>query len=215
MELVGIAGAKLSGNAVALQSNGDIVVGGTITPAGSTRKQLLVIRLHGDTTGSTSTSTSTGGGTTTTTGGGGGAVSKTIPSLTSLTLTPFGFVAAPAGPTVIASPSLRKGTLIAYTLNVAATVNFVVERSLPGRRQLVNGKQLCVAQTQENAHAEACTRVATVGNFTQAGTAGANSLRFSGRIDAEKLPRGTYAIIATPKTLVGGHAVSKTFKIKG
>ena len=211
MELVGIAGAKLAGNAVALQSNGDIVVGGTITPAGSTRKQLLVIRLHGDTTGSTST----GGGTTTTTGGGGGAVSKTIPSLTSLTLTPFGFVAAPAGPTVIASPSSRKGTLIAYTLNVAATVNFVVERSLPGRRQLVNGKQLCVAQTQENAHAEACTRVATVGNFTQAGTAGANSLRFSGRIDAEKLPRGNYAIIATPKTLVGGHAVSKTFKIKG
>jgi uncharacterized delta-60 repeat protein len=225
VELVGISGAKLAGDAVALQSNGDIVVGGTITPAGSTRKQLLVIRLHGDATGSASTgggSTtttggggSTGGGAGTTGGGGGGAVSKTIPLLTSLTLTPFAFAAAPGGPTVIASPTSRKGTVIAYKLNVAATVSFVVEHSLPGRRQLVNGKQRCVAQTHKNAHAGACTRVVTVGRFTQAGTAGANSLRFSGRIDAEKLPRGSYAIIATPKTLVAGHAVSKTFKIKG
>ena len=226
VEIVAIAGAKLDGNAVGLQANGDIIVGGTITPAGSTRKQLLAIRLHGDATGSTSTgggsttttTTTTGGGSTgggAGTTGGGGAVSETIPLLTSLMLTPFAFSAASSGPTVIASPTSRKGTLIAYKLNVAATVSFVVERSLPGRRQLVNGRQRCVAQTHKNEHAGACVRVAIVGRFTQAGAAGANSLRFSGRIDAEKLPRGNYAIVATPRTLVGGHAVSKTFKIKG
>jgi uncharacterized delta-60 repeat protein len=63
--IISIPGARLQGNAVGLQSNGDIVVGGTITPAGSTRKQLLVVRLHGDATGTATT----GGGT----GGGGGA----------------------------------------------------------------------------------------------------------------------------------------------
>ncbi|HEY1479429.1 MAG TPA: hypothetical protein VGF46_05335 [Gaiellales bacterium] len=66
IEIVSIAGAKLAGNAVGLQANGDIIVGGTITPAGSTRKQLLAIRLHGDATGSTSAGGGTGG-----TGGGG------------------------------------------------------------------------------------------------------------------------------------------------
>jgi uncharacterized delta-60 repeat protein len=223
VEVVGIPGAKLSGNAVALQANGDIVVGGTIIPAGSTRRQLLVIRLHGDATGPASTgggSTTTGGGSTTTTPGGGGntgggGASKTIPVLTSLAVAPSVFSAAPGGATVISSPSSRKGTLISYQLNVTATVSFVVERSLPGRRQLVNGKHRCEVQTHRNAHDAACTRVVTVGSFTQAGKAGTDSLRFSGRIDGKKLPRATYTLIATPKTLVAGRAVSKTFKIKG
>jgi uncharacterized delta-60 repeat protein len=61
ISVVGIAGAKLQGNAVGLQANGDIVVGGTITPAGSTRKQLLAVRLHGDATGTAATGS---GGTT-------------------------------------------------------------------------------------------------------------------------------------------------------
>jgi uncharacterized delta-60 repeat protein len=64
--LVGIPGAKLFGNAVGLLANGDIVVGGTITPAGTTRKQIFALRLHGDVTGSTSSGGGSGG-----TGGGG------------------------------------------------------------------------------------------------------------------------------------------------
>jgi uncharacterized delta-60 repeat protein len=216
VEVVGILGAKLYGNAVALQSNGDIVVGGTIIPAGSARRQLLAIRLHGDATGAASSgggTTTTGGGSTTTPGGGG--ASKTIPLLTSLTVKPFAFSAAPSGATLITSTSSRKGALITYELNVAASVNFVVERSLPGRRQLVHGKHRCEAQTHRNAHDTACARVVAVGSFTQAGKAGANSLRFSGRIDGKKLPRASYTLVATAKTLVAGRAASKTFKIKG
>jgi uncharacterized delta-60 repeat protein len=70
ISVVAIAGAKLQGNAVGLQANGDIVVGGTVTPAGSTRKQLLAIRLHGDASG---TATTGSGGGSTTTGGSSGS----------------------------------------------------------------------------------------------------------------------------------------------
>jgi uncharacterized delta-60 repeat protein len=224
VSIVSIPGAKLTGNAVALQTNGDIVVGGTIIPAGSTRRQQLVVRLHGDATGDASTgggSTTSGGGSTTTTtgggstGGGGASTSKTIPVLGSLAVAPFAFAAAPGGATVIISPASRKGALISYQLNVAATVSFVIERNLPGRRQRVNGRQRCVAQTHANEHAQACLRVVSVGSFTLAGKAGANSFRFSGRIDGKKLPRASYTLVATAKTLVAGRAVSKTFKIKG
>jgi uncharacterized delta-60 repeat protein len=225
VEVVGIAGAKLAGNAVALQSNGDILVGGTITPAGSTRRQLVVIRLHGDATGSSSSGgggTTTGGGSTGTgTGGSGGGSSnggvgdsKTIPVLTSLAVTPSVFDAAAGGPTVISSASSRKGTLITYTLNVAATVQIVVERSLPGRRQRVNGKLRCEVPNHSNAHAAECVRDVSVGSLTQTARAGANSFRFSGRLDGKKLPHATYTLVATPKTAIAGHAVSKTFKIK-
>jgi uncharacterized delta-60 repeat protein len=224
VEVVGIAGAKLVGNAVALQSNGDIVVGGTITPAGSTRKQLLVIRLHGDATGSSGTggggTTTTGGSTGTGTGGTGGSSnggigdSKTIPVLTSLAVQPSLFDAVAGGPTVITSASSRKGTLVTYDLNVAANVRIVVERSLPGRRQRVNGKLRCEVQTHRNAQAQECVRVVSVGSLELVGKAGANSFRFSGRLDGTRLPHGAYTLIATPKTAITGHAVSKTFKIK-
>jgi uncharacterized delta-60 repeat protein len=223
VEVVGIPGAKLSGNAVSLQPSGDIIVGGTIIPPGSTRRQLLVIRLHGDSTGAGSTgggSTTTGGGSTTTPGGGGGGsnggggVSKTIPVLTSLTVKPSAFGAVSGGATVITSATSRKGALITYELNVAASVSFVVERGLPGRRELVNGRHRCEVQTHRNAHDAECTRVMSVGSFSQAAKAGANSIRFSGRIDGKRLPHATYTLIATPKTLVAGHAVSKIFKIK-
>jgi hypothetical protein len=56
-------------------------------------------------------------------------------------------------------------------------------------------------------------RVLTVGSFTQAGTAGANSFRFSGRINGARLPVGTgYALSATPS---GGNPLSVKFRIKG
>jgi uncharacterized delta-60 repeat protein len=228
VEVVGIGAAKLTGAAVGLQSNGDIVVGGSITPAGSTRRQLVAIRLHGDATGTTSTGGggSTGGGSTGTgtggtgtggTGGGssngGSGISKTIPLLTSLTISPSAF-ASVAGASVITSASSRKGAVISFKLNVAATVRLVVERSLPGRRQRVSGKLRCALPTHANRHSAPCARIVSVGTLTQAGKAGANSFRFSGDLGGTRLPHGTYTLIATPKTAIAGHTVSKTFTIK-
>jgi hypothetical protein len=55
-------------------------------------------------------------------------------------------------------------------------------------------------------------RVLTVGSFTQAGAAGANSFRFSGRINGARLPVGSgYALTATP---AAGKPVKATFRIK-
>jgi hypothetical protein len=69
----------------------------------------------------------------------------------------------------------------------------------------------CVPQTHRNQHARHCTRVLTLGTFTQAGAAGANAIRFSGRLGGTKLTGGTYTLLATP---AGGQSAKTTFKIK-
>ncbi len=159
---------------------------------------------------------STGGGSGSTGGAGAtGGSGATTPALTSLTITPFAFVAAPGGPSVIVQPSSRKGAEVAYQLNVAATVRFVFQHAVPGRRQRVNGRTRCVVQTHKNAHAGLCARYVTVGSLTQAGKAGADSFRFSGRLSVGKLPVGSYILVATPSTAAGtGRSVQVTFRIK-
>ena len=135
------------------------------------------------------------------------------PVLSSLTLQPSAFRAAAGGPTVVVTPSSRLGAKVTYQLSAAASVSFVVSHSVAGRRQKVNGGTRCVAPTRRNDHAGTCVRVLTVGSFTQAGAAGANSFRFSGRINGARLPVGSgYALTATP---AAGKPVKATFRIKG
>ena len=151
-------------------------------------------------------------------GNGGGGTSgggATTPALSSLTITPPAFVAAPGGPTVIVKPGSRKGGVVTYQLNVAASVHIVVQRSLPGRKQQVNGKTHCVALTHKNTHAGSCVRVVTLGSLDQTGKAGANSFRFSGRFNGHKLPVGSYTLVATPSAAgTSGSPVKASFRIK-
>jgi DNA-binding beta-propeller fold protein YncE len=143
----------------------------------------------------------------------GGTSGTAAPVLSSLTIQPSAFRAAAGGPTVVVTPSSRLGAKVSYQLSAAASVSFVVTHSVAGRRQKVNGGTRCVAPTRRNAHAGTCVRVLTVGSFTQAGAAGANSFRFSGRINGARLPVGSgYALIATP---AAGKPVKATFRIKG
>jgi hypothetical protein len=154
-------------------------------------------------------STGGGGAGSTGSGGGGGSAASAI---SALTLTPTVVGAAGGGPTVITpATSSRKGTLITYQLSAAATVTFTVERTVPGRLETATSHSRCVAQTHSNQHARHCTRRLTLGTFTQAGAAGANTIRFSGRLAGKKLPRGTYTLLATPG---GGQSATTTFKIK-
>ena len=149
-----------------------------------------------------------GGGTS-----GGGTSGTAAPVLSALTIQPGAFTAGAGGPTVVVKPGSRVGAVVSYQLSAAASVTFVVTHAVPGRRQSVNGKIRCVAPTHRTAHAQECVRVLTVGSFTQAGTAGANSFRFSGRINGARLPVGTgYALSATPS---GGKPLSVKFRIKG
>ncbi len=134
------------------------------------------------------------------------------PVLSSLAITPSAFTAAAGGATVVVNPSSRVGAKVTYQLNAAASVSFVVSHSVAGRRQKVNGGTRCVAPTRRNDHAGTCVRILTVGSFTQAGAAGANSFRFSGRINGARLPVGSgYALTATP---AAGKPVQATFRIK-
>jgi hypothetical protein len=116
-------------------------------------------------------------------------------------IAPHTFAPALTGPTIIVKPSSRKGARVTFQLNVAAPVHYVVTHSIAGRRQRVNGKLRCEAQTQthKNAHAQVCVRVVTVGSFTEAGTAGANSFRFAGRLSGHRLSFGLDTLIATPR----------------
>ena len=146
-------------------------------------------------------------------GGGGGTTGTTPAVLSSPAIKPSAFRAAAGGPTVVVKPGSRVGAVVSYQLSAAASVTFVVTHAVPGRRQRVNGKIRCVAPTHRTAHAQICVRVLTIGNFTQAGAAGANSFRFSGRINAARLPVGTgYALTATP---AAGKPLSVKFRIKG
>jgi DNA-binding beta-propeller fold protein YncE len=194
---------------VAVSPNGNSVYagsfsGGTImhffrSSAGST---------GGSGSGGSGSGGSGGGGS----GGGGGTTGTTPAVLSSLAIKPSAFTAAAGGPTVVVKPSSRVGATVTYRLSAAASVSFVVAHAVAGRRQKVNGRTRCVAPTRRNAHAGTCVRVLTVGSFTQAGAAGANSFRFSGRINGARLPAGSgYALTATP---AGGTPVKATFRIK-
>jgi hypothetical protein len=83
---------------------------------------------------------------------------------------------------------------ITYTLTAPATVTFTLKRLLPGRK--VKGR--CVKTTSKNNKHKHCTRHKNVaGAITSAGTTGANSFTFNGKIGGHKLGAGAYQLIAT------------------
>jgi hypothetical protein len=136
----------------------------------------------------------------------------TAPVLSSLAVRPSAFTVAAGGPTVVVTPSSRLGANVTYQLSATASVRFVVSHAVAGRLQRVNGGTRCVALTPRNVHAGTCVNIITVGVFTRPGAAGANSFRFSGRINGARLPVGSgYALTATP---TGGKPDKATFRIK-
>ena len=121
----------------------------------------------------------------------------TLPAVGSETLAPSKFPAAPTGPSALAAKR-SFGTRVTYTLNEAATVRFTVLRAMLGRK---GSGGRCVKPTQANRRAPACTRLSALpGSFTFAGNAGANHLRFTGRLAGVKLKVGKYSLVATPST---------------
>ncbi len=88
------------------------------------------------------------------------------------------------------------GTTFTFTLNVPASVTFTFTTTAGGRR---SGKA-CVAPSKKNKHGKRCTRAVNAGSLTVAGKAGANSVRFTGKLSNGKtLKPGSYTatVIAT------------------
>lgn len=132
------------------------------------------------------------GGTATTT-----AVSvDTPPVISKLKATPKKFRAKPKG-----KAKGKFGTSFRYRVSEAATVRFKIERRKPGR---LLGKK-CKPQTKKNKKGhKKCAIFKRRGSRKQAAKAGANKLRWNGRLKGKPLPAGSYRATAVATDGAGG-----------
>jgi streptogramin lyase len=150
-------------------------------------------------------------------GGGGGGAGGALPVLSPVTATTLPLLAAPALGNLALSPSRFRaatvgastataaerakpsvGTRVGYTLDRAAAVTFTVTRSVAGVRKGTR----CVAapaRRAKGARPKRCTLTRTIGTFAHDSSAGANSLRFTGRVANRALPAGRYGLIVAAK----------------
>jgi uncharacterized delta-60 repeat protein len=184
-------------DALAVQRDGRIVVAGA-SVSGLSQKA-MVYRLQGGDPSPAS--------------GPAAATSRPrAPVLGRLRIAPPTFRAATSGPSALPS-ARRRGGLVSFTLDRAASVRFSVERAGSGRR--VGGR--CVKPTRSNRGKRRCIRYSRLaGGFTRRGIAGANRFRFTGRLTARRLGRASYRLIATPSADGRrGNARRARFRVKG
>ena len=76
------------------------------------------------------------------------------------TISPSAFPAKPSGPSVLAAkkPKRSYGAKVTYTLNVAASVRFTVQRPSNGRKVKHGKKTTCDRPTKKNRKKKKCTR---------------------------------------------------------
>jgi hypothetical protein len=130
-----------------------------------------------------------------------------LPVLSGLSLSPTRFRASASAKTI----TKHAGTTVKYKLTRIARVRFTVERSTKGRR--VHGT--CAAAKRSNAGKPACVRYVTVaGNLTRAGTGGANSFRFAGRLGGRALLLGSYRLRAVATDPGGRRSVPKLVRFR-
>jgi hypothetical protein len=130
------------------------------------------------------------------------------PVLTGLRVAPAAFPAlarrSASGPT--------REPRVSYVLSETATTTFTVQRALPGRR----AGRACERPTRRNRRARRCTRwTAQRGSLTRAGRQGANSFRFTGRLNRQALAVGSYRLIAQARDSGGqrSRTVRRGFRI--
>ncbi len=142
---------------------------------------------------------------------GGVSADSTKPVASSLVVQPGAFAALSGrGSSLIsAKRKAAKGATVKYRLSEAATVTFTVERAVRGRKR----KGRCVPGRRKG---KSCATYKKVkGSFTHTGKAGANSLRFSGRMARKPLKRGRYRLVGTARDAAGNQskAARTTFRI--
>ena len=121
-----------------------------------------------------------------------GAVPR-APAISGLELTPRAFRAARNGPSALTGR--QRGSQVSFTMSERANVAFSVQRRSTGRRF----NQDCRRETRRNRGRPRCTLYRTLtGKFTVTGRAGANSFRFTGRVNGHKLRAGHYRLVAVP-----------------
>lgn len=141
----------------------------------------------------------------------------TAPKLSGLKVSPSSFKPS-SGSASIASHhkgKKPKGTTVSYSDTEAASTTFTVVELEHGYRV---GKGLCKAAPasgKKPKHGKACIHEVTLkGSFVHADAAGHNQFEFTGHVDGQKLAKGSYVLIATPRLSgLTGSRVSAAFKI--
>jgi hypothetical protein len=132
----------------------------------------------------------------------------TAAQIQSLAIAPKTFRAAKAGGAILSAKKEHApvGARVTYSLSGQANAEFSVERKTVGRK--VKGK--CVKRTKANAAKKKCAIFKPINSiFAQAGQAGQNSFRFSGRIGNKPLKPGAYHLVGA----AGGATRQASFRI--
>ncbi len=106
---------------------------------------------------------------------------------------------------------VKVGTTFRFTLSEAATVKLAISQAQIGRRV---GKR-CRKLSRRNRNKRRCHRFAPRGTLTRTGAAGANSIRFTGRIGRRALKPGSYRVKIKATDAAGNVAfpVALTFRV--
>jgi hypothetical protein len=120
------------------------------------------------------------------------------PSIGGLRVVPRRF---PVGQAPTAKISRNAGTTIRLRLSKPATLRLTVQRARPGVRVKVKGRSRCLPPTAQNRRRaqgkRRCTRFRKVGTLLRRNrSAGADKIRFSGRIGRKALRLGRHRIVA-------------------
>jgi len=99
------------------------------------------------------------------------------------------------------------GTTFSFSLNELATARLVFTQRASGRK--AGGR--CVAQTKQNSRRRRCTRTVTAGALSFAAHAGANTVRFQGRLSStKKLRPGPYTLVINATSASGQHSAPQS-----
>jgi hypothetical protein len=145
-----------------------------------------------------------------------GAPIPTPPSDSTLTLHPSRFAAASRGASISRQGIIRRiqtGTTISYMDSQSAVTTFTVLEPVPG----VRSGHSCVAVPAHRAKGhryKPCTRLRSLGSFTNTDSSGLNRLRFRGRLRGHALVPHTYLLTAYPRNSAGkGVSLTVSFTI--
>jgi alpha-tubulin suppressor-like RCC1 family protein len=141
-----------------------------------------------------------------------GTARTVAPSLSRLSLSASAFRPARAGASVLPGGD-HAGTLVSYTDSQAATTTFAVQRMLSGVSERSGKAERCAKPPKSSKgtprRARRCVYFRTLGSFAHADAAGANRLRFSGRVAGSALEPGSYRLTATAHS-TGGVSATQT-----
>ena len=123
-------------------------------------------------------------------GGGGGGGARTLAPVTTLRR----ITGVTLTRTAFRTYGRKKGTTLGVRLSAASSVVLTVTKPATGRRS----KGKCVKPTGKLLGKPRCTRqVPLAGKVTKAGTAGLNTIAFSGKLRGKALSPGPYTFVIT------------------